>query len=91
MIMENTTHHSPPILYLKNSLLNLPPVARQIWLADAIMNTPVPSKVSLPTTNSSSLLSTACYPPPNITLTKFRSTSLVYVLRCSSSWLTAGL
>lgn len=35
------SYHSPPILYLKKSLLNLPPVARQIWDADAIMNTPV--------------------------------------------------
>jgi hypothetical protein len=36
-------HHSPPILYWKKELLNLPPVARQIWLADAIMKTPVPT------------------------------------------------
>ena len=28
--------------------------------------------------------------PPNITLTKFRSISLVYVLRCSSSWFWTG-
>jgi hypothetical protein len=28
--MDNTLYHSPPILYLKKSLLNLPPVALQI-------------------------------------------------------------
>jgi hypothetical protein len=36
-------YHSPPILYWKYRLLNLPPVARQIWEADAIMKTPIHS------------------------------------------------
>jgi hypothetical protein len=40
----STYYHSPPILYWKYRLLNLPPVARQICDADAIMNTPVNRK-----------------------------------------------
>jgi hypothetical protein len=35
------SYHSPPILYWKYPLLSLPPVALQIWEAEAIMNTPV--------------------------------------------------
>ena len=34
-------YHSPPILYWKKRLLNLPPVALQIWLAEAIIKTPI--------------------------------------------------
>lgn len=87
-------YHSPPILYLKKSLLNLPPVALQIWLAEAIMNTPAGCKVSHIAQVSYSILRRIDrlkkYSPPNMTLTKFRSISLVYVVLCSSSWFCAG-